>query len=175
MDILYKSLRLGIFAYYVIYLVLISAIVIQSIVVISYVNFSLFIIIFLLLYIFLVIILVDFIFRLRHVEVTEDNILIKKMNGKKVVKFKDVQYVYDFINIRGASLVIKYRDAETGKIKVILTRPEEKNLSPKTGFLLYNYGSVELKITKFIREKATKENPNYSYKSTPRRFLLGLN
>ncbi len=174
MPILYKSSPFETYVYYIIFPVLIGVSLFFIIGIISSGNFSLFTVLFLLIFIYVFIMSADSFYRLKYIEVTEDNIIIKKINGNKIIEFKDVEYVYNLININGNSLVIWYKDSKTQKSKVILVRPEEKNPSPQVGFPVYSYGSTELNITRFIKEKATKENPNYLYTNKPRWFLFGL-
>jgi len=174
MSILYKSSSFETYVYYIIYPILIGISIFFSYGILSYGNLSLFTAFFVLFFIFMLIFSIDSLYRLRYIEVTEDQILIKKIIGSEIIQFKDVEYVYNLMNINGNSLVIWYKDPQTQKSKVILVRPDEKNPSPETGFPVYSYGSIELNITKFIREKATKVNPNYLYRNNPRWFLLCL-
>ncbi len=174
MSILYKSSSFETYAYYVIYPVLIGISVFFSFGIFSYGNLSLFTALFAVFFIFIFIISIDSLCRLRYIEITEDQIIIKKITGSEIVQFENVEYVYNLININGNSLIVRYKDSQTQKSKVILVRPDEKNPSPETGFPVYAYGSTDLNITKFIKEKAMKANPNYLYASSPRWFLLGL-
>ena len=174
MPILYKSSTFETYSYFLIYPILIIICIYFISGIIKLGDFGMFNIIMLLIFIFILIKSIDSIHKLRYVEVTEENIIIKTIMGNKIIEFKNVEYVYNLMNINGNSLIIWYKDPKTQKSKVILVRPDEKNPAAKTGFPVYSYGSSELSITKFIKEKAIKENPNYLFTNSPRWFLFGF-
>ena len=175
MPILYKSSSFRTYSYYIIYPVLICISIFFIYGLFSYSDFDFFSIVMILIFIYVLITSVESLLKLRYVEVTENYILIRTIKGIKTVDFKDVVSVYNLININGASIILWYRNIETQKMKVVLIRPEEKNPSPKVGFPLYSYGSSELGMTKFIKEKAIMENPDYLNKNNPRWFLFSIN
>jgi hypothetical protein len=108
--------------------------------------------------------------KLRYIEVTEDYILIKSLKKEKVVKFKDVAYVYNLISFRGDYLLLWYNDVETGKLEVVLVRPAMNKISISS----YLYREGDLEITKFIKEKAMRENHEYLKTDKRRWFLFSI-
>lgn len=171
MNILYKSSKFETYTYYVIFPVLmgISAYFIISI--LLYGNLSIFLIIIILIFSYVLISSTESILKLKYIEVSEDNILIK--NKEKIIEYRNVVYVYNLVNINGTSLVLWYKDTKTNKLKVILVRPEKENSIDNT---YHNsvLGIGELQITKFIKEKAIKSNPDYLDINNPRWFLFSI-
>ncbi len=100
--------------------------------------------------------------------------MVKKINGSEIIEFRNIECVYNLINVNGSSLIIWYKNPVTQKSKAILVRPDEKSTSPTTGFPVYNYKSAELNITKFIREKAVNANPDYKHEYKPKWFLFSI-
>ncbi|HAE36778.1 TPA: hypothetical protein DCX66_03575 [Candidatus Nomurabacteria bacterium] len=174
MSILYKSSPFETYMYYVIYPVLMGITAFFIFGILSYGSLTLFTTVFIFIFAFIFILSAESFYRLKYIEVTEDYITIKGITGNKIIEFKNVEYAYNFINLNGNSLVIWYKDSKTQKSKVILVRPDEKSPSPQVGFPIYSYGSAELEITKFIKEKAIKANPGYLYTNKPRWIFFCL-
>lgn len=174
MSILYKSSTFETVAYFIIFPILIGICIFFIFGIFSYGSYSLFTIFIIFILLFVLILSTDSFIRLRYIEVTEDSILIKRISGMEIVEFKDVEFVFNLINIQGTSLLIWYKNKKTNKSNVILVRPEGKTPLPENNFPVYSYGSAELEITKFIKDKATKANPNYLYTNKPRWFLFGF-
>ena len=169
MSILYKSSKFNTYAYWVIYPVIICICLYCIFGIVSYGDFGLFSIIMILVFLFCLVAATECLLKLRCIEVTEDYILVKKINKLKVVKFKDVAYVYDLISFKGSYLVLWYRDTDTRKLEVVLVRPEMEKMF--SNFM----NRVEiLPMTKFIREKAMRENPNYLLDGSRRWFLFSI-
>lgn len=142
--------------------------------IVSYGNFGFFNIIMIIIFLYVFIEATESFLKLRYIEVMENSILIKTIRKNKVIEFKDVVCVYNLINFKGTYLVLWYKDTATQKLKVILVRPETEKLQPKIDISLYTTGGGELSITKFIREKAIKENPDYLKINNPRWFLFSI-
>lgn len=174
MHILYKSSSFQTYVYYIIYPILMCISIYFTYGIVSYGNFSFFNIIMILIFIYVFIEAAESFLKLRYIEVTENSILIKTIKKNKVVEFKDVVCVYNLINFKGTYLILWYKDAETQKLKVILVRPEVEKFQPKINISLYLEGGGELGITKFIKEKAIKENPDYLNINNPRWFLFSI-
>lgn len=175
MLILYKSSLFQTYTYYIIYPILICISLYFTYGIISYGDFGLFNIIMILIFIYVFIEATESFINLRYIKVTENNILIKGLNGDKIIEFKDVVYVYNLINVKGTYLVLWYKDKETQKLKVVLVRPEMEKFIPKLNYSLYLKGAKEdLEITKFIKEKAMSQNPGYLKINNPRWFLFSI-
>lgn len=173
MTILYKSSLFQTYGYYIIYPILMGISIFFIYGIISFGDFSFFytIIFFILFYVFVS--ATESFIKLRYIEVTENNILIKTITKNKIVEFKNIAYVYDLINIKGNHLVLWYMDTEEQKLKVILMKPEMEKISFKREFPFYEK-KEELNITKFIKEKAKKENPDYLNTNNTRYFLFSI-
>lgn len=172
MPILYKSSSFSTYGYYLIYPVLICISVFFTYGIISYGNFSFFNILIILIFIYVFITSTESLLHLKYIEVNENHIIIKTFGGNKIINFRDVFYIYNLININGSSVVIWYKD--TDKNKVILVRPDDETPSPSQGFPVYSYDGKELSITKYIKEKALRDNPNYLKINNPRWFLFSI-
>lgn len=170
MTVVYKSSWFQTYAFYVIYPVLILASLFGIFGIASYGDFGLFNIAMLLIFLYCLVAATEALLKLRYIEVTEDYILIKSIKKEKVVKFKDVAYLYNLISFRGDYLVLWYNDVETGKLEVILVRPEMS----KTGIASYIYREGDLDITKFIKERAMRENHEYLKTDKRRWFLFSI-
>lgn len=174
MPILYKSSSFSTYGYYIIYPILVFVSAFFTYEIISYGDFGFFNIAMIVIFIYVLITSIESLAHLKYIEITENNILIKRIQGNKIINFKDILYTYNLININGTSVVIWYKDDMTNKTKVILVRPEIKIPSASQGFPVYSYNRVELEITKYIREKAIKENPDYLNTGNPRWFLFSI-
>ena len=169
MSVLYKSSMFQTYAYYVIYPVLICISLYCIYGIVSYGDFGLFNIIMILIFLLCLIAATESLLKLRYIEVTENNILIKTIKKNRVVTFKDVVYVYNLISFKGNYLVLWYKDIDTRKLKVILVRPEMEKL-----FSNYLNRGGNLEMTKFIKEKAMQENPDYLKINKRRWFLFSI-
>jgi hypothetical protein len=161
--------------YYIIYPILICISLYFTYGIVSYGDFGVFNLIMILIFLYVLIEATESFINLRYIEVNENNILIKALNGKKIIEYKDIVYVYNLINIKGAYLVLWYKDKETQKLKVVFVMPEMQKLFSKIKTSFYFNGEEELDITKFIKEKAMKENPDYLKINNPRWFLFSIN
>ena len=169
MSILYKSSTFQTYAYFVIYPLLICISLYCIFGIVSYGDYGFFNIAMILIFIFCLIAATESLLKLRCIEVTENYILVKTLKKYKEVKFKDVVYAYSLISFRGSYLVLWYKDTETQKLEVVLVRPEMEKLF--SNFL--NRGE-DLGITKYIREKAMQENPDYLKTGNRRWFLFSI-
>ena len=115
-------------------------------------------------------VIINFI-KLRYVEVREDNILMKTMLGvEKILNYKDIVWINQ--NIFGSNwyiISIKYRNSETGKLKVIFVLPEQ--YTRREGWKVVNIFQ-ELNVTKYIREQIIKSNSSYNSENEPSRWYL---
>jgi hypothetical protein len=166
MPILYKSSAFQTYTYFVIYPLIIFACLYCLFGIIGYGDFGLFNIAMIAIFAFCLIVATECLLKLRRIEVTEKYILVKTIRKDKVVNFKDVAFVYSLISYRGTYMVLWYKDTETQKLEVVLVRPEMEKA-------IFNDldGGEDLPITKFIREKAIKENVEY-VKYGKRRWLF---
>lgn len=171
MDVLYKSSKFETYSYYIIYPFLIIISLFFIIKILTYGNLSMFLIVIIVIFSYVLITSIESILKLKYIEVNDNHILIK--NNNKIIEYKNVIYVYNLINIKGNSLVLWYLDTEKNKPKVILIRPEREN-STNITYSDSLLGTGELKITKFIKEKAIKSNPNYLNINNPRWFLFSI-
>ncbi|WP_291859645.1 hypothetical protein [Marinilabilia sp.] len=103
--------------------------------------------------------------RLKRVEVTQDNLVIKSLGGQKTVDYKDVEWICQIAFINPIMISLKYSDKESGESKKILIIPGMSSQLFKFNF----FG--ELDITKFIRERLVAFKPNYSKELEPSRWL----
>ena len=106
-------------------------------------------------------------FKLKYIEVREDNILIKSPNGEKILEYRDIEWINQ--NIFGSNwyiLAIRYKDNISGKSKMIIVFPEMYTNRER----LTIFG--ELNITKYIREQIIKVNQSYSISNEPSRWYL---
>lgn len=174
MPILYKSSSFQTYFYYIIYPILIAASIFCILGILSYGDFGLFNIIMIFIFLYTTVAATECLLRLKYIEVTENYISIATTKGRKEIQFKDIMCVYNLISFKGAYLVVWYREMKTNKLKVILVRPEKE--SSPSGFTspFYLNSSEELSITKFIKEKAVKENPDYIKIYKPRWFLFSI-
>lgn len=169
MPILYKSSTFQTYTYFVIYPLLICASLYCIFGIISYGDFGAFNITMIAIFSFCLIVMTECFLKLRYIQATENYIIIKTLKKDKVVKYKDVVFVYNLISYRGTYLVLWYKDQETQKLEVVLVRPEMEK------FLFYDIDAGDdLPITKFIKEKAIKENPEYVKNGKRRWFLFSI-
>ncbi len=169
MDIKYTSDRMNTYMYYFLYPLIIAICVFVLFKMFTYGSYGLFIIIMMILFIYVLSISFISLLKLRYIEVKESSILIKKLNREEVLYYKDIEHVYDVKAINGIYMIIWYKDVNSTRSKVIYVKPKpDKELS--TFSYLLNRG--ELGITKFIKERAIKENPNYLYTNKSSRWFL---
>lgn len=105
--------------------------------------------------------------KIRYIKVAENNILMESPLGKKVLDYKDIEWINQ--NIFGSNwyiLTIKYRDLDTGKSKIIIVFPEM--YTSRESLVIFS----ELNITKYIREQIIKVNPAYRIENEPSRWYL---
>lgn len=106
-------------------------------------------------------------FKLRYIEVRQNNILVKSPFGNKTIEYSDIQWINQ--NIFGSNwyiIAIKYKNNLLGKSKTIIVFPEMYTL--KENFTLFG----ELNVTKYIREQIIKSNKSYSIQNEPSRWYL---
>jgi len=106
-------------------------------------------------------------FRLRYIKVTESNIILKSMDGERILEYKDIEWINQ--NIFGSNwyiLSIKYKDKISGKSKIIMVLPEM--YTSRERFAVFS----ELNITRYIREQIIKINPAYRIENEPSRWYL---
>ena len=169
MSILYKSSTFQTYSFFVIYPLLICASLFCIFGIISYGDFGAFNITMIAIFVFCTIVATECLLKLRYIEVNENYILIKAFKKTKVVKFKDVVFVYNLISYRGIYLVLWYKDTETQKLEVVLVRPKMEKI-----FFNDIDAGDDLRMTKFIREKAIAENPEYVKNGKRRWFLFSI-
>ena len=103
--------------------------------------------------------------RLRSVEATHENFIIKTIRGRKVIGYKDIEWVSQIAMINPVLISIKYYDKETGDSKKILIIPSMSSQMIKFNFL------GEHEMTQFIRERLITTKPDYSIDLEPSRWL----
>jgi hypothetical protein len=107
--------------------------------------------------------------RLRSIEATHDNFVIKSFQGQKIIDYKDIEWISQIALINPVMISIKYYDKEIGESKKILILPSMSSQIFRFNFL------GELDMTKFIREQITAKKPDYSKELEPSRWLpVGL-
>jgi hypothetical protein len=107
--------------------------------------------------------------KLRSVEATHDNFVIKSLQGQKIIDYRDIEWVYQIAMINPAMISLKYYDKETGESKKILILPSISSRLFRFNFL------DELDMTKFIRERLIASKPDYAQEMEPSRWLpVGL-
>lgn len=106
-------------------------------------------------------------YKVKYVEVTENNILLKSLIGDKILEYRDIEWINQ--NIFGSNwyiLTIKYKDKITGKSNIIIVFPEM--YTNKENLAIFS----ELNITKYIREQIIKINPGYKIEDEPSRWYI---
>lgn len=171
-NILYKSSTFQTYFYFLIYpfIAFVSIFVIYKM--LLYGSFGLFVIIMIIGFTYTFISSMESLYALRYVKVLEDCILVKTINGYKKVEYKNIIYVYNLVNVKGIYVIVWYKDIETNKNKVILIRPEKEISLIKQSYMSNLLGKGEIEMTKFIKEKAIKENKEYLMINNPRWFLF---
>jgi len=114
--------------------------------------------------------LVICILKLRYVKVTENNILIKKLNSEEIIEYKDIEWINQ--NIIGSGwyiILIKYKDIKINKSKIILILPEFYTEECSRYFM---NTFKELDMTKYIRNQIIKNNQNYIVSEEPSRWMI---
>lgn len=113
--------------------------------------------------------LITMMIRLRSVEATQDNFVIKSFRGNKIIDYKDIEWLSQIALINPILISLKYYDKETGQSKKILIMPSLSSQLFRFNFL------GELDMTKFIRERLIASRPDYSEELEPSRWLpVGL-
>lgn len=106
-------------------------------------------------------------FKLRYIEVRENNILMKLPSGEEILEYKDIEWINQ--NIFGSNwhiLAIKYKNNISGKLKTIIVFPEM--YTSRESLAIFG----ELNITKYIREQIIKANSSYNIANEPSRWYL---
>ena len=110
-------------------------------------------------------------FRLKYIRTSETGIIIKTRGIEKLVYYKDIEWVAKFDFTSPFFMTLKYHDNEDGLYKKISYMPSQNDQTI--------FGSDEM--TKYIKEKISTENPEYSKESQPstiknflRTTLIGL-
>lgn len=101
-------------------------------------------------------------FRLRSIEATKDNLVIKGLNTQTIIDYKDIEYISQIAMIRPTLISLKYNDRGTGESHKMLIMP---GTNSQANFL------EEVAMTKFIREQIAKVNPNYNTEAEPSKWL----
>lgn len=174
MNTLYKSSRFQTYLYFFIYPLLIAISTYFLIGIISYGDFGIFNIVIILTLLYALIVSVESTIALRNIEVTEENIVAKTIFSQNTIDYKDIIYVYNLISFKHTLLIIWYIDTKTNKPKAILVMPERKLISKENFSSLYTSYIEDLAITKYIKERAVKDNPNYLNINNPRWFLFSI-
>ena len=72
--------------------------------------------------------------RLRSVEASQDNLVIKTFNGPKTIAYKDIEWVFQIALINPTMISLKYHEKETGEFsKILIMEKKPKCLHPKNG------------------------------------------
>lgn len=106
-------------------------------------------------------------FKLKYVEVNDDNILMSSLMRKKVLNYKDIEWVHinsGKIANEGSIILIKYKNANTGKFNIIYFLPETEI---KTNGISSETLSKELEMTKYIKEKIVSANLDHNNINEP--------
>ena len=96
-----------------------------------------------------------FVFRLRNIEVSDENIIIKNFSKKSVIKYIDIESLFEIRLIRPKLVALMYRNIETNESVKILFIPES------------NFQQIPQKInqdcemTSFIKKQINIVNPNF--------------
>ncbi len=102
--------------------------------------------------------------RLRNVEANEESLAIKTRKGKKIVDYKDIEWISQFAMINPPMISLKYFDVDTGKTHKILILLSKQ--SRGFGF------TAEAEMTTFIRERIIASRPDYTKTSEPNRWSV---
>jgi len=103
--------------------------------------------------------------RLRSGEANYENFELDTFVGKKIVDYKDIEWIYQIGLISPILISVKYYDNVIGKSRKILIMPSTSEYF----FRIILFG--ELEMTKFIRERIIAANPDYSKDLEPSRWL----
>lgn len=101
--------------------------------------------------------------RLQNVEATEEYLTIKTFKKKKIVDYKDIEWVSQFAMMNPPMISLKYFDIDTGKTHKILILLSKR----ARGFDF----TAEAEMTTFIRERIIASKPDYSKAAEPNRWL----
>lgn len=104
-------------------------------------------------------------FRLRSVEAQHDHLVIKSFREKKIVDYRDIEWVSQLAMINPVMISLKYFDKESGESKKIL-------IMPGMSSQMFNFNFLkELEMTTFIRERVIAFKPDYSKALEPSRWI----
>ncbi|MGD9493912.1 MAG: hypothetical protein AB7V36_11230 [Bacteroidales bacterium] len=107
--------------------------------------------------------------RLRNIEATRENLVIKSFGKRKTVNYADVEWVSQPAMMNPKVISLKYYDRETEESKQILIMPPTQ--SQMFSFSLFE----EHDLTIFLRENISVAHPSYSKDNEPSRWTpLGL-
>lgn len=109
----------------------------------------------------------------KKIQVNENNILIKKFNKEKILDYKDIEWIFEFISSEIENnqeldrlIIIKYKDNKTGKSDFILVTPGfdkgKDGYEPKRNSGTYKY----------IKEQILKFNPSYKKEDEPSKWQI---
>ncbi|PKP02739.1 MAG: hypothetical protein CVU11_10835 [Bacteroidetes bacterium HGW-Bacteroidetes-6] len=104
-------------------------------------------------------------FRLRRVEASKKQIIIKSLRGKKTINYQDIEWISQPAMIRPVLISINYFDRENEQSVKILIMPD--TLSQLFSFSLFE----EHEMTTFLRENILIHNPAYSKTNEPSRWI----
>ncbi len=107
------------------------------------------------------------IYKLKYVEVKDENILIGSLIGKKILEYKDIEWVH--INNgkaanRESIILIKYKNINTNKFNIIYFLPKTEI---RTNGLVSERVSNELEITKFIKDRIVSFRSDFNSINEP--------
>jgi hypothetical protein len=109
--------------------------------------------------------LVVLMIRLRTVEATRDNLIIKKLSGQEIIDYSDIEYVSQIAMLRPTLISLKYLNRKTGESHKILIMPD-------AGALMFPFNFLEeVDMTRFIRQQVVRANPDYNRESEPSKWL----
>lgn len=100
--------------------------------------------------------------RLQNVEATEEYLTIRTFKKKKIVDYKDIEWISQLAMVNPPMISLKYFDVDTGKTRKILILLSKQ--ARGFGF------STEAEMTTFIRERIIAAKPDYSKASEPNRW-----
>ena len=110
-------------------------------------------------------------FRLKIIEATDSDLMIKEFKKQTIIQYKDVHWITKFDISCPLFITIKYREKESAVDKKISFMPLQADQRPFTNDA----------ISEFIKDKIKVHNPNYSKDTQPSVFknililtLLGL-
>lgn len=107
--------------------------------------------------VWILIFIVQMPFRLKNIETTENGILITDFNKKRLIKYRDINWISKFDLSNPWALTLKYYDQNSGLDKKISYLPNQMNKGDLKNDAMTNY----------ILEMIEKHNPDYSKDNQP--------